>query len=50
VPSCITALENVTCLSYKGDNKFAKYVLEVTAGFVDEFNINEDSKLEIISI
>ncbi len=50
VPSCKTALETVTCPSYKGDNKFAKYVLEVTAGFVDEFNINENSKLEIISI
>lgn len=50
VPPCKTALETVTCPSYKADNKFAQYVLEVTAGFVDEFNITEDSKLEIISI
>ena len=50
VPPCKTALETVTCPSYKGNNKPAKYVLEVTAGFVDEFNITENSKLEIISI
>jgi len=50
VPPCKTALETAACPSYKGDNKFAKYVLEVTAGFVDEFNITENSKLEIISI
>ena len=50
VPPCKTAVETVTCPSYKGDNKFAKYVLEVTAGFVDEFKITENSKLEIISI
>lgn len=50
VPPCKTALETVSCPSYKADNKFAKYVLEVTAGFIDEFNITEDSKLEIISI
>ena len=31
-----------------GDN--AKYVLEVTAGFVDKFNITKNSKMEIISI
>ena len=28
----------------------AKYVLEVTSGFVDKFNIDSNSKLEIISI
>lgn len=50
VPPCKTALETATCLSYKGDNKLAKYVLEVTSGFVDEFNITENSKLEIVSI
>ena len=50
VPQCKTVVETVTCPSYKGNNKFAKYVLEVTAGFVDEFKINEDSTLEIISI
>jgi uncharacterized protein len=50
VPPCKTALETVSCPSYKGDNKLAKYVLEVTAGLVDKFNITENSKLEIISI
>ena len=28
----------------------AKYVLEVTSGFVDKFGIDANSKLEIISI
>ena len=50
VPPCKTALETVTCPSQKGNNQFAEYVLEVTAGFVDEFQITKDSKLEIISI
>lgn len=50
VPPCLTALETVTCPSYKGGNKSAKYILEVTAGFVDEFNITTESTLEIISI
>ena len=50
IPICKTVLETVTCPSYKGDGNNAKYVLEVTAGFVDEFNITKDSFLEIISI
>ena len=47
---CLTTIEVVTCREngVSGDN--AKYVLEVTAGFVDKFNITENSKLEIISI
>ena len=49
VPPCKTALETVTCPSYNGvDNSL--YVLEVTAGFVDQNNITLDSVLEIISI
>jgi hypothetical protein len=28
----------------------ALYILEITAGFIDEFNITKDSKLSIISI
>ena len=50
VPPCLTTIEVVTCREngVSGDN--AKYVLEVTAGFVDKFNITESSKLEIISI
>ena len=50
VPPCKTTVEVVSCREngVSGDN--AKYVLEVTAGFVDQFNITENSKLEIISI
>ena len=50
VPPCLTTIEVVTCREngVSGDN--AKYVLEVTAGFVDNFNITENSKMEIISI
>ena len=50
VPPCRTTVEVVACREngVSGDN--AKYVLEVTAGFVDEFNITENSRLEIISI
>ena len=50
VPPCVTTIEVVTCRDngVSGDN--AKYVLEVTTGFVDKFNITENSKLEIISI
>ena len=50
VPPCKTTIEVVTCREngVSGDN--AKYVLEVTAGFVDEFNITENSRLELISI
>ncbi len=50
VPACKTALETVTCESYKGGGQDAKYILEVTSGFVEEFNITTDSILEIISI
>jgi len=50
VPPCKTAVETVTCPSYKGGGKDAQYVLEVTAGFVDKNNITTDSVLEIISI
>ena len=50
VPPCQTTVEVVACREngVSGDN--AKYVLEVTAGFVDKFNITENSKMEIISI
>ena len=50
VPPCKTAVETVTCPSYKGSGQDAKYVLEVTAGFVDKYNITTDSVIEIISI
>lgn len=49
VPPCKTPLETMTCQSIvpEGDSK---YILEVTAGFVDKYNITKESKLEIISI
>lgn len=50
VPPCKTAVETVTCPSYKGGGQDAKYVLEVTSGFIDKHNITTDSMLEIISI
>ena len=48
IPPCKTALETVTCESFGGID--AKYILEVTSGFVDQYNISTDSILEIISI
>jgi len=50
VSPCKTAVETVTCPSYKGGGKDAQYVLEVTAGFVDKNNITTESIMEIISI
>lgn len=47
---CKSALETVGCTFANGNGKEAKYVLEVTSGFVNKFNITENSKLEIISI
>jgi hypothetical protein len=46
---CKSALETMTCTFANGNGEEAKYVLEVTAGFVDKFNITQNSKLEIIS-
>jgi len=50
VQQCETTIEVVACREngVSGDN--AKYVLEVTAGYVDIFKITENSKMEIISI
>ena len=47
---CKTPLEVMSCTSdgISADN--AKYVLEVTSGFVDKFGIDTNSKLKIISI
>ena len=47
---CKSALETITCTFQNAESKMAKYVLEVTAGFVDKYKITEKSKLEIISI
>ena len=50
VPQCKTTVEVVACRENGVSGDDAKYVLEVTAGFVDKFNITENSKLELISI
>lgn len=47
---CKSALETMTCTFTNGNNEQAKYVLEVTSGFVDKFNITKDSKLHLISV
>ncbi|ABK77823.1 conserved hypothetical protein [Cenarchaeum symbiosum A] len=49
VPPCKSALETVTCTALSPGGA-AVYVLEVTAGYVDEFGVNDDSILEIVSI
>ena len=49
VPPCKTALEISTCQSVVPEGE-AKYVLEVTSGFIDQNNITRDSILSIISI
>jgi len=50
VPPCKSALETATCTVQNADGKKSKYVLEVTAGFTDKFQITESSKMQIISI
>ena len=49
VPPCKAALEIATCQSVVPEGE-AKYVLEVTSGFIDQNNITNDSILSIISI
>ncbi len=49
VPPCKTALETMTCQSIVPEGE-AMYILEVTSGFVEKFNIDKNSKLSIISI
>ena len=50
VPPCKTTIEVVTCRENGVSHDNAKYVLELTSGFVDNFNITNKSKLELISI
>jgi len=50
VPPCLTTIEVVTCRENGVSHDNAKYVLELTSGFVDNFNITNKSKLELISI
>ena len=47
---CKSALETATCPVVNAEGKIAKYVLEVSSGFVDKYKISQSSKLEIISI
>lgn len=49
IPPCKSATEIMACQSIIPSGE-AKYILEVTSGFVKEFGITKDSKLEIISI
>ena len=46
---CKSAVETMVCTFTNGESKPAKYVLELTSGFVDKYHITENSKLEIIS-
>lgn len=39
---------NASCPTYNGAGQTTKYVLEVTAGFVDKFNITNSSKMTIL--
>ena len=50
VPPCMTPAEIMACESDGATSGNAKYALEVTAGFVDKFKIDKNSKLELISI
>jgi uncharacterized membrane protein (UPF0127 family) len=49
IPPCKTPTEIMGCQSIVPSGE-AKYILEVTSGFIEEFNITKDSKLDIISI
>ena len=49
IPPCKTALETMACQSIT-PNGDALYILEVTSGFVDKFNITKNSTMSIISI
>jgi hypothetical protein len=49
IPPCKTPTEIMACQSIVPSGE-AKYILEVTSGFIDQFNITKNSKLDIISI
>ena len=49
IPPCKKPIEIMACQSIV-PSEDALYILELTAGFIDEFNITKDSKLSIISI
>ena len=49
IPPCETPTEIMACQSIVPSGE-AMYILEVTAGFVEQFGITKESKLDIISI
>ena len=50
VPPCITPLEVMSCKSDGVSADNAQYVLELTAGYVDKYDVTENSQLQLISI
>ena len=50
VPPCITPLEVMSCKSDGVSADNAQYVLELTAGYIDQYAVTENSQLQIISI
>ena len=50
VQPCKSALETATCTKTNPNSDQAMYVLEITAGLADEYGIDDDSILELISI
>jgi uncharacterized membrane protein (UPF0127 family) len=49
IPPCETPTEIMACQSIVPSGE-AMYILEVTAGFVEQFGITKDSKIDLISI
>jgi uncharacterized membrane protein (UPF0127 family) len=49
IPPCETPTEIMACQSIVPSGE-AMYILEVTAGFVEQFGITKDSKVDMISI
>ena len=50
VPPCITPLEVMSCKSVGVSADNAQYVLELVAGYIDQYGVTENSQLHLISI
>ena len=50
VPPCITPLEVMSCKSVGVSADNAQYVLELVAGYIDQYGVTENSQLQLISI
>ena len=50
VPPCITPLEVMSCKSDGVSADNAQYVLELVAGYIDQYGVTENSQLQLISI